>query len=845
MSERVLPKLARVVICGAGVVGNSIAYHLVKRGWTDLVVLEKGRIGCGATWRSSGLAGQLHPTVNGIIARSSVKLYDSLQREGHDIGWQQCGTLSVARTRKRMVSLQRLAAEARARGVDCTVHQPQSLKELHPFLRTEDLAGGVFVPGDGVVDTEALCQTLAKLAQEGGAQYVEECQVHRVLSHEGTVVGADTELGTINCEYFILAGGMWSRELAQASQPKFSVPIHAAKHSFGVTKPLDDTDRSLPVVWDYDGRVYSRTFGRGFLVGGFEETAKPLFHYDVPDKFEFLRLAPDYPQFKSIYEQFQHRFPDLRHLELAELVTAPETFTPDNHCILGETSEVEGLFLAVGMNGAQAQSAGGVGRALALWLCDGAPRAYLLPCDCRRFLDLHNNAKFLRERVTEAVGRTCLEPHPLQAEFRTGRRLRCSPLLPLQEQQGAVLGERMGFERALFFDTQHESGERQLSASPTYGQPDWLELVHQEYVACRERVGISDMSSFTKFYLESGGLEVVSLLQMLCSNEVDVPVGHIVQTGMQNDRGGYENDCILVRMDANRYFMVSPTAQQTRIAKWVRRHLPRDGSVSLRDVTSLYTVLYVLGPKSRSLLEEVTGREIDLEPFTCQEMDVAYATNVLVLGYNNTLEPGYSLYIPSEYAQHVYGRLKKAGRDYGVLDVGYYALRMLRIEKFVPFWAEELDSSVTPLEANRSARVKLQKEPAFIGQAALQQQAREGLRRQLAFFQLGGEHDCERDPWAWGQEPLFCEGRFVGLTSSGSYAFSLAKNVCQGFVHWFDPGSRQLQLLPPGLISQGRFEVELAGRRFPVEASVVAPKLTVAPMGGVRDRYKPQARTLL
>ncbi|KAM7303056.1 putative NAD dehydrogenase [Ixodes scapularis] len=297
MSERVLPKLARVVICGAGVVGNSIAYHLVKRGWTDLVVLEKGRIGCGATWRSSGLAGQLHPTVNGIIARSSVKLYDSLQREGHDIGWQQCGTLSVARTRKRMVSLQRLAAEARARGVDCTVHQPQSLKELHPFLRTEDLAGGVFVPGDGVVDTEALCQTLAKLAQEGGAQYVEECQVHRVLSHEGTVVGADTELGTINCEYFILAGGMWSRELAQASQPKFSVPIHAAKHSFGVTKPLDDTDRSLPVVWDYDGRVYSRTFGRGFLVGGFEETAKPLFHYDVPDKFEFLRLAPDYPQF--------------------------------------------------------------------------------------------------------------------------------------------------------------------------------------------------------------------------------------------------------------------------------------------------------------------------------------------------------------------------------------------------------------------------------------------------------------------------------------------------------------------------------------------------------------------
>lgn len=844
MSERLLPAAAKVVICGAGVIGNSIAYNLVKRGWTDIVVLEKGRIGCGATWRSSGLVGQLQPTIDGILARSSAKLYQELHDAGHDIGWRRCGSLSVARTEKRMTSLLRLAAEARARGIECTVQQPYKLLEYHPHLLTKDLVGGVFVPGDGIVDPVALCQTMADLAQQGGATYIEDCHVNRVVSDQGVVVQAETELGSISCEYFILAGGMWSRELGQTSQPKFMVPIHAAKHSFAITKALDQPSGCLPVVWDYDGRVYCRTFGDGFLLGGFEETAKPVFHYDIPDRFEFVRLPPDYAQFQSIYSQFQHRFPRLQHLELAELVTAPETFTPDNHCILGETSEVERLFLAVGTNGAQTQMAGGIGRALALWLCDGAPRAYLLPCDCRRFLDLHNNAKFLRERVQEAVGRTYLAPHPLQAEFRTGRRLRCSPLLPLQEQQGAVLGERMGFERALFFDPQHILGENHTSPEPTYGKPAWLEHVHREYVACRERVGLSDMSSFTKFYLESGGLEVVDFLQLLCSNDVDVPVGHIVQTGMQNDYGGYENDCILVRMDVNRYFMVSPTAQQTRIAKWVRRHLPRDGSVSLRDVTSLYTVLYILGPKSRALLEEVTDQEIQVEPFTCQEMDFAYSTNVLLMGYNNTLEPGYSIYIPSEYAQNVYSRLKKAGRDYGILDVGYYALRMLRIEKFVPFWAEELDSSVTPLEANRSSRVKLQKEPRFIGQEALQQQAVEGLRRQLAFFQLTG-HDTERDPWAWGQEPIFRDGRFMGLTTSGSYAFSLGRNVCQGFVHWFNPSSKQLELLPDNLFSEGSFEVELAGCRFPVQASVTPPELSVAPMGGIRDQYKPQARTLL
>lgn len=512
MLDRVVPKSARVVICGAGVIGNSIAYHLVNRGWKDIVVLDKGRIGCGASWRSSGLVGQLRPTVDGILARSSVKLYQDLHDAGHNIGWNRCGSLSVARTQMRMVSLLRLAAEARAWGVECSVQQPHMLKELHPHLRTGDLVGGVFLPGDGVVDTVALCQTLADLAQEGGAQFVEECQVQRVLSEKGVVVGAETELGNIACEYFILAGGMWSRELGQASQPKFAVPIHAAKHSFGITQPLDaaTVPSSLPVVWDMDGRMYCRNFGSGFLVGGFEEVAKPLFHYDVPDKFEFVRLAPDYDQFKGIFGQFQHRFPNLKHLELAELITAPETFTPDNQCVLGETSEVEHLFLAVGMNGGQAQLAGGVGRALSLWLTDSGPRAYLLPCDVRRFLELHSNPKFLRERVQEAVGRCCLPPHPLQAEFTTGRRLRCSPLLPLQEEQGAVLGERMGFERALFFDPQRILGTTQLSPEPTYGKPAWLDLVHQEYVACRERVGLSDMSSFTKFYLE-----VMLLLRLL------------------------------------------------------------------------------------------------------------------------------------------------------------------------------------------------------------------------------------------------------------------------------------------------------------------------------------------
>uniref|UniRef100_A0A2R5LLI5 Putative dimethylglycine dehydrogenase n=1 Tax=Ornithodoros turicata TaxID=34597 RepID=A0A2R5LLI5_9ACAR len=841
MQEVILPKVCRVVICGAGLIGNSIAYHLVRRGWTDVLVLEKGRIGCGASWRSSHLVGQLCPTVEGITARSSVLLYQQLQETGHDIGWKECGSLYVARSQKRMVSLLRLAAEAKARGVECIVQQPKALKSCHPYIRTEDLVGGVFLPSDGVVNSMALCQTFAMLAEEGGAKYIEQCSVHGVLTDNGSVAAVDTSLGRVQCENLVLAGGMWSRELAQASQPKFAVPIHAAKQSYGITKPVNGIPDTLPVLRDYDGRMYCYKHGDSFLVGGFEETAKPVFTHDVPDKFEFLRLAPDYAQYKPIYAQFQQRCASLQDLELAELVTAPETFTPDAQCILGEASEVEKLFLAVGMNGCQSQFAGGVGRALSRWIVSGAPQAHLLPWDPRRFIELHNNTKFLKERVQEVVGRRCIPPHPLQNEWRTARSLRCSPLLPILEEHGAVTGERMGFERALYF----EHGAPILGDRPTpessYGRPDWLDNVHEEYTACRERVGVSDMSSFSKFYLESGSTEVVDFLQKLCSNDVDVPVGHIVPTGMQNERGGYENDCILVRTHHNRYFMVSPTAQQTRIGRWVQQHLPRDGSVSLRDVTSLYTVLYIMGPKSRSLLEEVTGNDLHrLQPYTCEEMDMAYASNVLVLGYNNTLEPGYSLYVPSEFALHVYNRLMKAGRDYGVMDVGYYTLRFLRIEKFVPFWAEELDSSVTPLEANRSARVKLQKE-YFVGKFALQEQAEKGVHRQLAFFQLR-EHDWQTDPWAWGQEPIFRDGRFVGTTTSGGLAFTLGCNVCQGFVESRNPATGIPEPIPRDYVDGGQFEIELAGRRFPAVASIFPPRLSVAPMGGIRDQYKPQER---
>jgi len=318
-------------------------------------------------------------------------------------------------------------------------------------------------------------------------------------------------------------------------------------------------------------------------------------------------------------------------------------------------------------------------------------------------------------------------------------------------------------------------------------------------------------------------------------------VGNIVSSGMQNDAGGYENDCLLLRRAHNCYFMMSPTAQQTRISEWMKRHLPKDGSVSLRDVTSMYTVLNVVGPKSKELMSELTRTEMDIPGFTCKKINVGYAGDVLVMGFNNTGEPGYSLYIPSEYALHVYNNLLDAGKDYGIRNVGYYALRFLRIEKFIPFWAEELDSHTTPFEVGRGFKVKMQKD-YFFGKYALQQQLDEGLKRRLIHFQLEN-HNPDSDAWPWGREPIYRNGQYVGKTTSSGYGFTLERVVCLGFVHNYDDATKEAQVVTSEFVTNNaNFEIEIAGIRYPAKASLHSPQIPIISMNGSSSRYMPKAR---
>nr|CAD7439980.1 unnamed protein product [Timema bartmani] len=715
------------------------------------------------------------------------------------------------------------------------------MKRLHPYLRTEDLEGAIWVPEDAF----SFSLQFMSGCYSSGARFVENCEVEQVLTENSHIKAVTTSCGTVLCEYFVNCAGMWARGLGLRCSPTVRIPALPAEHFYVTTPPVADLDPWLPCVRDYDSHTYAREWEGGFMVGGFEKEAKPAFNGgDVPVDWK-NNLPQDWKHFMPLWEKAIHRFPVLKDIGSATLSNSPDNFTPDGRWILGETPE----------------------------------------------------------GIREIVSRHYSILYPLQSEYKYARKLRCSPLYSVLETRGAVFGTRMGYERPLYFDSTYKPGNPLPQMPPgSFYKPRFFDFMLEEYLACREGVGIIDMSSFSKMQIKgkpqnytpsqrktrswraepsvdldednprhledrglrvvvlhvshsllmssdrrksrlgdwaSSGTEVVDYLQKLCSNDVNIPVGGCAHTGMQNERGGYENDCMLVRLTNNSYFMVSPTSQQTRIFEWMHQNLPSDSTVDITDMTSMYTVINVVGPKSRELMAELSNSDINLHPFTYKKVNVGYASDVMVMSFTHTGEPGYCLYIPSEYALHVYDRLMMVGRDFGARDVGSLTQRFMRIERFMPFWAEELTSVTTPFEAGHGHRVKLDKE-YFIGKFALQRQKDQGVTKRLVFFHLE-DVDPNQHVWPWGGEPIYRNNECVGHVTSAGYGFTLSKLVCLGFIRHpgRNKGTRQIITEEFIMARNAKYELDIAGSRVVVKPHIHAPYFATANIDNSKKKYRP------
>ena len=804
-----LPTRAQVVVVGGGIVGCSVAYHLTQLGFTDLVLIEQGQLSSGTTWHAAGLVGQLRATESGTrLVQYSARLYASLEEEtGLGTGWKQCGGVTVARTPERMVQLLRTAAAAEAYDLECEILTPAQALQRWPLLETTDLQGAIWLPRDGVANPTDVTQSLAKGARMRGARVLERTRVTGIDLANGRVRGVRTDAGDIEAEIVVNCAGQWAK--AVGAMAGVNVPLHSAEHFYVVTEAIDGIDRMLPILRDPDGYTYMKEEVGGLVVGGFEPVAKPWVAPDeIPYPFEFQLLDEDWDHFEILMDSALHRVPVLNETGIKKFYNGPESFTPDNQFILGEAPEVRNLFVAAGFNSVGIASAGGAGRALAEWIVAGEPQSDLVSVDIRRFAAFNGNNQWLRARVGEVLGLHYAVPWP-NREFETARPFRRSPLFARTRDAGANFGSRMGWERPNFF----APPDREPVIEYSWGKQNWIPWVDAEQRATREAVALFDQTSFGKLLVQ--GRDAMTLLQWLCTNDVDVAVGRTVYTGVLNSRGTYEADVTLTRIADDEYLWVTSSASVVRDRVWIERHIGANQHVSVTDVSSAYAVLGVMGPRSRELLQSVSRADFSAEGFpfaTSREVDLGFAT-VRATRITYVGELGWELYIPSEFAEGVLDILGEAGRPLGLAHAGYYAINALRLEKGYRAFGPELNPDVGPVEAGLLFAAKLRRDIDFMGRAAVERARTEGVHRRIVSFTL-----ADPDTMMWGGELVLRDG--VGTGQASSAAFATATGACVGLAFvWMPDGS----IVTDEVLGSGRWQVNASGRLVDVTVTLAAP----------------------
>jgi 4-methylaminobutanoate oxidase (formaldehyde-forming) len=783
-----LPEHAQVVIIGGGIVGCSVAYHLTKLNWKDVVLLERKALTSGTTWAAAGLVGQLWATSSLTkLAQYGTELYARLEQEtGQHTGFAKCGSLRVAQTKERKSEYDRSMAMARAFGIEMEEIGFEEARRMWPFLYTDDLEAVYYQPNDAKTNPVDTAQALARGARMGGAKIFEDVKVTDIHLKKGAVCAVSTDRGMINCEIVVNCGGMWAREIGKLVG--VSVPLQAAEHMHIVTTPIEGVPKELPVLRDMDGYIYFREETGGLMMGGFEPVAKPWGMKGIPEQFAYTELNEDWDQFQIFMDNAIKRCPVMETAQVRHLTVVPESFTPDNAYMLGEAPGVKNFFVAAGMNSVGIASAAGSGKALAQWIDQGYPEEDLWSVDIRRFYGWQANPRYLYDRTTEAVGLLYADHWPFN-QRKTARNVRRTPFHDRLSQRGACFGEVAGWERANWFAPQGVKAEYVYS----WGRQNWFEYSAAEHMAVRENVGVYDLSSMAKFLVQ--GHDSRAELQRICGNNLDVPEGKVVYTQFLNQRGGIEADVTVTRLSEDRYFIVTPGATGTRDFEWIRRHLREDAHAFLTDVTSAYTMLAVMGPRARDLLSTMTDADLSNEAFpfaTAQQIDVAYARPI-VMRMSFVGELGWELYIPTEFSNNVFDALMREGEKFDLKLVGLHALDSLRLEKGYRHWGADITTDDTPFEAGLGFCVKLDKGD-FVGKDALVKQTESGLTRKLVIFTLEDHFLGSAIGMGYLENPDGIDDEWI---LSGKYQIDVEGKLIAARVHLrapYDPGSKRVRL---------------------------------------------------
>ncbi len=806
-----IPNHANVVIVGGGVAGCSIAYHLTKLGVTDVVLLERRQLTCGTTWHAAGLVGQLRATRNLTeLAKYTADLYHSLEAEtGQATGFRQNGSISVAKTEARFEELKRGVCMGRMFGLEMHVLTPGEILERWPLLKVDDLVGGIFIPKDGQTNPIDTTQALAKGAKQRGARIFENTKVERIRVEQGRATGVETAAGFIAADTVILAGGMWSRDLAAAAG--VAVPLHAAEHFYIVTEPIAGLPSGLPVLRVQDECAYYKEDAGKLLMGCFEPVAKPWGMKGISEDFCFDTLPEDSEHFEPILNDAIERVPALANAGIALFFNGPESFTPDDRYYIGEAPEVRDLFVAAGFNSVGIAASGGVGKVVAQWVVDRKPPMDLADMDIRRVIPFQSNKRYLHDRTVETLGLLYAMHWPYY-QYKTARGARRSPLHDRLVASGACMGETAGWERPNWYAAPGSKPDYVYS----YGRQNWFDACRAECLATRDAVALYDQTSFSKFLVQ--GADACRILNFMSTSNVDVPVGRVVYTQWLNDAAGIEADLTITRTGAEEFLVVTAAAAQTRDLAWLRRAIAaeRGAHCTVTDVTAGVAMLGIMGPRSRELLEGLSGADLSnaAHPFGwSRELEIGYsrlrASRITYVG-----ELGWELYVSTEFVAHVYEQLLEAGRPLGLVHAGYHAMSACRVEKGYRHWGHDVADEDTPLEGGLGFTVAWDKEGGFRGREVLLAQRSLG-RLEKRLVQVRIEGDPASVPLLYHEEPIVRNGEIVGSIKSGAFGHRLGASLGLGYVH-HDGG------VDAAWLRDGRFEVEVACQRYPATVQLEA-----------------------
>ena len=769
-----IPTSAKVVVIGGGIAGCSVAYHLTEFGWNDIVLLERDQLTSGTTWHAAGLLGQVGASATVTKLRNySLNLYKKLQEEtGIETGLKQNGSLTVATDTNRLEELKRQATFAQRFNIQVDEINIDKITELYPLINTKDIVGGIYIPKDGQANPIGITNVLAKAAKNNGAKFFENCPVKKILTKNSSIIGVETIYGKIQCEYIVLATGMWSRQIA--SDINVSIPVYPNEHFYILSEPLDGINKSLPVLRDYNNCLYLKEDAGKILVGIFEPNAKPAFTntFKVPDDFSFGELPEDFDHFEPYLKNAMKRVPALKNVGIRKFFNGPEAFTPDTNYLLGETPEIKNFYVCCGFNSIGIQSAGGAGKVTAEWMINGETNEDIFSLDIARFEKFQSETKFITDRVTETLGNLYAMHWPYK-QYKTSRNIKLLPFHRDLKNKGACFGQVSSFEKPMWYSLNKKIAKYKYS----YGYQNWFDSADYETTNTRQHVGLFDLSSFAKF--EIIGSNSFNDLQRLCCNEISKTNGRTTYTQMLNTRGGIVADLTVTCINENNFKIITGSEVRTHDKKHILKYISED--TKFIDNTENEACFGIFGPKSRELLSEVFGNYFSSNDFKFGTGKIIKYNGIELwfqrLSYIGEL--GWEIYIPINISREVYLKIISVEKKFNLVHAGAHALDIMRMEKGFLHWGHDISPAENPFEAGLDFTVKLNKDVDFIGKNSLISKNRV-KKKQFINFVL--ENSQPGKPLMLHDEPIYYKNKIVGETTSSNYSFNYNKNMVFGYI---------------------------------------------------------------